>query len=129
MVNEPTLAERKPVAPVVEESTGKPFELGRKISTSKSVGMPKCKKPWKVLSERSNKHKATAPRTWEKKMTEKRNLKAVRDRVKAELDKRKDARRAIAMRQQERQKRKEVNTMKSASYQIVSVSQQNAKFV
>ncbi|TNV78922.1 hypothetical protein FGO68_gene6718 [Halteria grandinella] len=126
LVKDPTPATPQPVlqAAPQEPSTAKPFELGRKtpLGTSKAVGMPKSKKPWKVLSERSSKHKASAPRSWEKKMEEKRKLKAVRDRVREERDKRKEARKAIAVRLQERLKRKEINTMKSASYQIIKNS-------
>ena len=119
LVKEPTPAPAKPVsAPAKSEPEAKPFELGRK--TPLGIGMPKSGKPWKVLSERSSKHKEYNPRSWEKKMAEKRKLKAVRDRVKEERDKRKEARKAIAQRLAERLKRKEVNTMKSASYQIVS---------
>lgn len=38
------------VEPVVE---AKPLEMARKSGGPNSIGMPKCKKPWKFGSERS----------------------------------------------------------------------------
>ena len=42
----------------------KPFELSRVSGAPKGVGVPKSKKPWKILSERSGKHKKYNPKTW-----------------------------------------------------------------
>ena len=81
--------------------------------------MPKSKKPWKILSERSSKHKEFNPKTWAKKMEDKRKLRAVRDRVREEKKRRGDIRRALAEKLKEKLKRKEINQMKSSSYQIV----------
>jgi hypothetical protein len=53
-------------------------------------------------------------------MNEKKRLKAIRERVKEERDKKKEARKAIAERLKQKKKLKEINTMKSAEYQIVS---------
>ena len=51
-----------PIEPVVE---AKPFDLSRKSSLAPhSVGLPKSKKPWKVLSQRSAKHTKINPKTW-----------------------------------------------------------------
>jgi hypothetical protein len=52
------------------------------------LGLPKSKKPWKALSERSGKHKKMNPKTWQQKMDDKRKLKAIRQRVKEEREKR-----------------------------------------
>ena len=41
----------------------KPFELSHK-SIHSTQGMPKSKKPWKILSERSAKYKKTNPKNW-----------------------------------------------------------------
>ena len=68
----------------------KAFELGRKSAASvlpNSMGLPKSKKPWKGLSERSGKHKKINPKTWQQKMDDKRRLKSVRDRVREEREK------------------------------------------
>lgn len=56
-----------PVAAKVPEYVPKPFELGRKATASlpSSLGLPKSKKPWKGLSERSGKHKKMNPKTWQ----------------------------------------------------------------
>lgn len=88
MVKEPTPGPVKIIPPVaVVEVSGKPFELGRRfaVGTSCVVGMPKSKKPWKVLSERSSKHTPYNPKKWDQKMNEKKKLQAIRDRVR--LDK------------------------------------------
>jgi len=53
-------------------------------------------------------------------MSEKKRMKALRERVNAEIAAKKEARRAIAERLKQRKARKEVNTMKSAEYQVVS---------
>jgi hypothetical protein len=110
-----------PLAPVVKsQDPPKPIELGRKGNIPSEVGMPKSGKPWKVLSERSGKHKKFAPRSWEQKMSEKKRMKALRERVNAAKEAKKEARRAIAERLRQRKARKEINTMKSAEYQVVS---------
>ena len=68
------------------------MELSRKHGAL-TLGMPKCKKPWKITSERHSKHKPFgAPKKWEKKMQDKRQLKAVRDRVRAERERLKEER-------------------------------------
>ena len=55
-----------PATPVIKAADPpKPIELGRKGNIPSGVGMPKSGKPWKVLSERSGKHKKFAPRSWE----------------------------------------------------------------
>jgi Cgr1 family len=122
LVKEPTPAPPKAAKPAEEPSTATPFSLSAKLpaGTPLSVGMPKSKKPWKALSERSSKHTPYNPRNWEQKMAEKKKLKAVRDRVKEERERKKAARRQVAERLREKARLKEVNTMKSASYQIVS---------
>jgi hypothetical protein len=81
--------------PIADETERKPLELGRTIPAGipTSVGMPKSKKPWKALSERSSKHKPYNPRSWKQKMADKRKLKAVRERVKEERERKKEARR------------------------------------
>jgi hypothetical protein len=110
-----------PAQPVVKAADPpKPIELGRKGTVPSGVGMPKSGKPWKVLSERSGKHKKFAPRSWEQKMSEKKRMKALRERVNAEKEAKKQARRAIAERLKQKKARKEINTMKSAEYQVVS---------
>jgi hypothetical protein len=55
-----------PAVPKEAEYIPKPFELARKVSASmpNSLGLPKSKKPWKGLSERSAKHKKMNPKTW-----------------------------------------------------------------
>jgi len=109
------------VQPIVKAADPpKPIELGRKVSVPSGVGMPKSGKPWKVLSERSGKHKKFAPRSWEQKMSEKKRLKALRDRINEDKNRKKEARRAIAERLKLKKKLKEINTMKSAQYQVVS---------
>lgn len=54
------------VAPKVPEYVPKPFELGRKATAvlPSALGLPKSKKPWKGLSERSGKHKKMNPKNW-----------------------------------------------------------------
>lgn len=52
-------------------------------------------------------------------MEDKRKLRAVRDRVREEKKRRGDIRRALAEKLKEKLKRKEINQMKSSSYQIV----------
>ena len=54
-------------APKGPEYIPQPFELGRKATTvlPTSLGLPKSKKPWKGLSERSGKHKKMNPKTWQ----------------------------------------------------------------
>ncbi len=54
-------------APKVPEYIPQPFELGRKATAvlPTSLGLPKSKKPWKGLSERSGKHKKMNPKTWQ----------------------------------------------------------------
>ena len=63
-------APKPPKEPAYEP---KPFDLSRK-SGPKDQGMPKSKKPWKVLSERSAKHKKMNPKTWAQKMDDKKKL-------------------------------------------------------
>jgi hypothetical protein len=53
-------------------------------------------------------------------MDDKKKLKAVRDRVREAKEVKKDHRRKIAERLKLKAKLKEINTMKSAQYQIVS---------
>ncbi len=81
-----------PTAPEVPKEVAyvpKPLELSRKPSNlANSLGLPKSKKPWKALSERSGKHKKMNPKTWQQKMDDKRKLKAIRQRVKEEREKR-----------------------------------------
>lgn len=77
--------------PKEPEYEPKPFELSRKSSLgSKSLGLPKSKKPWKTLSERSGKHTKINPKTWKQKMDDKRKLKAIRQRVREEKEKKKE---------------------------------------
>jgi hypothetical protein len=65
---EPTpVVETIQAPPKVPEYIPKPFELGRKATAvlPTSLGLPKSKKPWKGLSERSGKHKKMNPKTWQ----------------------------------------------------------------
>jgi hypothetical protein len=57
----PAPVEEAPKEPAYEP---KPFDLSRK-SGPKEQGLPKSKKPWKVLSERSAKHKKMNPKKWQ----------------------------------------------------------------
>ena len=54
-----------PVADAAQEPAYVPkaFEMTHK-TISATHGMPKSKKPWKVLSERSAKYKKTNPKNW-----------------------------------------------------------------
>jgi hypothetical protein len=54
-----------PAADAIQEPAyvPKPFEMSRKGALT-TQGMPKSKKPWKVLSERSAKYKKTNPKNW-----------------------------------------------------------------
>ena len=113
----PATAKKAVEAPVLApQDPPKPVELSRKTpaGTPINVGMPKSKKPWKVLSERSSKHRDVNPnKTWAQRMNEKAKLKAVRDRVREEKERKKEARRVIAERLRQKKERKEINTMKS----------------
>ena len=93
----------------------KPFDLSRK-STHSTQGMPKSKKPWKVLSERSAKYKKTNPKNWAQKMEDKKRLQNVRQRVREQVEKKKEGRKKIAERLKLKAKLKEINSMKSATY-------------
>ena len=96
----------------------KPFEMSRKGALT-TQGMPKSKKPWKILSERSAKYKKTNPKNWEQKMEDKKRLQNVRQRVREQVEKKKEGRKKIAERLKLKAKLKEINSMKSATYQIV----------
>ena len=80
-----------PVAAPVEEVKvepayePKPFEMSKKSSSAvvmKGLGMPKSKKPWKILSGRSIRHVKYNPKKWKQQMEEKKAMKALRDRIK-----------------------------------------------
>jgi hypothetical protein len=53
-------------------------------------------------------------------MDAKKKLQAVRDRVREEKERKREHKRKIAERLKEKARLKEINTMKSAQYQIVS---------
>ncbi len=70
------------------------ISLGSKTKTT--IGKPKCGKPWKKQSSRSGLHVSLAKKTFDIKMKEKREMQALRERVKALKQKRFDERRAQA---------------------------------
>ena len=68
------------------------ISLGTK--TKATIGKPKCGKPWKKQSSRSGLHVSLAKKTFDAKMKEKREMQALRERVKALKQKRFDERKA-----------------------------------
>lgn len=51
--------------------------------------MPKGKKPWKVGSKRSAKHAPYNPKSWEEKKAERLKQKALKDRLREQVEKKK----------------------------------------
>ena len=68
------------------------ISLGSKSKVN--VGKNKCGKPWKKQSTRSGLHVSLAKKTFDEKMKEKREMQALRERVKALKQKRFEERKA-----------------------------------
>ena len=96
--------------------------LGGKSSATVTQGKNKSGCPWKKQSTRSGLHVPLAKKSFDLKMQDKKEMKALRDRVKALREKRSEEKRAQHKRTKERAERKKINEMKSSSYQIVSTS-------
>ena len=94
------------------------MELTRKYG-SNSIGQPKCKKPWKITSQRSATQIRYAPKSWEKKIDDKKKMKALKDRIKEAQVEKKAKSHAHFEKIREKAKLKEINTFKSAQYQVV----------
>lgn len=84
--------------------------------------MPKSKKPWKAGSERAAQQKPYCPKSWQKKMDERRRMQALRERVKEAKEKIKQSKREAKELQKQREKLKEINKHKSTQYQVVRLS-------
>lgn len=59
-----------------------------KSQCKKTIGKPKCNKPWKQGSERGSMTMKVNPKSWNQKMEQKKTLKNIRDKIReARLDK------------------------------------------
>ena len=65
----------------------KAIELTKKTG-SKTIGKPKSGKSWNVGSKRSAKHTRYNPKTWEQKMQDRKQMRALKDRLSEAKDKR-----------------------------------------
>ncbi len=104
----------------------KPVELGHKSVTNKTMGMPKCKRPWKSGSKRSGIQKKKSIKTWEEKQEDRKKLKALKARIaETESNKKREVLCVLVYTIQKKSKAeaiklkkklKEINKMKSATY-------------
>ncbi|CDW80800.1 UNKNOWN [Stylonychia lemnae] len=120
--------QKKPAAVVAEQAPVKaatvevayipqPYSLSK--LGPKTIGKAKSGKSWNVASKRAPRHSVYNPKTWEEKTEQRKKLKALKDRVAEAKLKKKQEKQSRAVQLREKLKRKELNQMKSATYQLI----------
>lgn len=86
MAKDSTKAIKKEAVKAVEETyVPQPIEISKR-SGPKTIGKPKSGKSWNTRSSRSDIHTVFNPKTWGKKMAERKSLRALKDRIKDKKD-------------------------------------------